>query len=87
MAETAYEVRWGKKRFLLVGTLQEGGPICTRTEYKRGDVSTAHLYASGAIKCYGKIVGHRDELALGKRVPLPKHNKNAFARVLQQLGL
>ena len=42
--------------------LQDGGALATAEVMARGEISFAHVFPNGEIKCFNKVIGHLDEL-------------------------
>lgn len=81
----ALVVRWRGKRWLLFGDLDEGGPIATRTQYRHGLPSEAHLTPDGSIMRFHRQIGHRGDLSVLGSVRAPKVGLVAFAEMLDAL--
>ena len=57
-------IRFQGNEYLLIGTLEEGGPITTKEQFENGECSYAHLDIDGTIKRYRVVIGTRDEITL-----------------------
>lgn len=64
------EVLFDGTAYLLIASHGEpNGPIATVHQYENGECSFAHLFADGAIRRHGHVVGTRDDLTFtGRRV-------------------
>lgn len=55
-------IRFQGKEYLLIGSMEDGGPIATKEQYENGQLSYAQLSADGAVMRFGDSIGHRDEI-------------------------
>ena len=50
--------------YILIGDLENGGPIATEEQYSNFECSFAHLKQDGNIYRFGEIIGTRDDIEL-----------------------
>ena len=50
------------ERYLLLGDLETGGPICTPEQYENFECSYAYLRPDGNISRHGIMIGTRDDI-------------------------
>ena len=55
-------IRFQGAEYLLIGTLERGGPIATREQYENGKCSYAFLEPDGDVMRFKDSIGHRDEI-------------------------
>jgi hypothetical protein len=56
------QIRLFGKEYLLIGDLQEGGPIATRSAYENFECAFAHLMPDGRILRFGEQIGTREDI-------------------------
>lgn len=56
------KVQFRGVEYVLVGDLEDGGPIALADDYRTGRCSFAHLYPDGHISRFGAAIGTRDDL-------------------------
>ena len=62
MAIELLAVTFKGKNYVLDGTLEDGGAIATRHDYRHGECSFAHLFSSGRIMRFNEQIGTRSDL-------------------------
>ena len=58
------QIRLFGQEFILIGDLDNGGPIATVDAYRNFDCSYAHLFSDGRIMRFGKQIGNRNDIEL-----------------------
>jgi len=62
------KIKFKGKKYLLIGNLENGGPIATKKQYKNFTCSFAHLFPDGYIRIFNKIIGNKEDIEiLGER--------------------
>ena len=74
------------KPYLLVGTLTDGGAIATEAQFREGEVSYAHLYATGDVIRFGARIGSRDDIDVLGDCDI-EQSPQALGRVLRSLDV
>lgn len=62
MLDRVQLIRFQGAEYLLIGSLEEGGPIATKEQYENGQCSYAHLRPDGNVWRLRDSIGHRDEI-------------------------
>lgn len=79
------EIKFKEKKYLLIGSLKEGGAITTEKSYTEGLVSFAHLFRNGKIYRFQTLIGTKDDITiLGEKNVTPK--KIAYWRFIREMG-
>ncbi len=60
-------IRFKGRDYVLVGTLETGGPIATKRQYENGLMSFADLAPDGVIRRYRKIIGKREDITVTRK--------------------
>ena len=80
------KVKFRRRTYLLVGDLQDGGPLATVRQYTTGRVSFAYLRPSGIIERYGQVIGSREDIESLGPVDPPKEDAGALWRVVRAIS-
>ena len=59
--------------YLLIGDIQNGGPIATRSQYENFECSYAHLYPNGDINRFGQVIGTRADIIIVGETEVEPH--------------
>ena len=70
--------------YLLVGTLTDGGAIATEAQFRDGEVSYAHLYATGDVQRHGARIGGRTDIEVLGDCDI-EQSPEALGRVLRAI--
>ena len=67
MKTKVFDIRFYGRDYILVGTLKDGS-ITTESDFVRGTISYAHLFADGSIHRLRRVIGRRDDIeVVGER--------------------
>jgi len=83
------EITFKGRKYLLVGTVKDGGAIATKRQYENGILGYAHLNSDGSVYRLGKQIGNRKDVKCFGWVtvnPKPIASVNPVMSLLEILG-
>ena len=57
-------IRFQGQEYLLIGDMENGGPIATKEQFENFECSYAYLMPSGVVMRFRDSIGHRDEIEI-----------------------
>jgi len=70
------------KKYILIG--DKSGAITTASRYRNGHLSLAHLYLSGEVVQFGRVIGSADQMEFLDEIPDIKPTEKAIRKMAKR---